>query len=220
MGYEWHWEVLWQSLPILLEGIQITVLASVVTMVFALVIGLAVALLRIGGGVPGRLAYVYIEFFRNSPQLMMVVWVFYVLPLLTGIALSPLASGIIALSLNVAAFVAEVYRAGLTSIPPGQTQAALALGMTPAQLYRRVLLPQTVSRVLPPLGSYWVSLFKDTSLLAVIGVAELMYQGRLVSTDTYRPLEIFTGVAVIYFVLAYPQSIFVNYLFRRFRVHE
>jgi polar amino acid transport system permease protein len=82
------------------------------------------------------------------------------------------------------------------------------------------LLPQTVSRILPPLGSYWVSLFKDTSLLAVIGVAELMYQGRLVSTDTYRPLEIFTGVAVIYFVLAYPQSIFVNYLFRRFRVHE
>jgi His/Glu/Gln/Arg/opine family amino acid ABC transporter permease subunit len=220
MGYEWHWEVLWQSLPILLEGIQITVLASVVTMVFALVIGLAVALLRIGGGFPGRLAYVYIEFFRNSPQLMLVVWVFYVLPLLTGIALSPLASGIIALSLNVAAFVAEVYRAGLTSIPPGQTQAALALGMTPAQLYRRVLLPQTVSRILPPLGSYWVSLFKDTSLLAVIGVAELMYQGRLVSTDTYRPLEIFTGVAVIYFVLAYPQSIFVNYLFRRFRVHE
>jgi His/Glu/Gln/Arg/opine family amino acid ABC transporter permease subunit len=220
MGYEWHWEVLWQSLPILLEGVQITVLASVVTMLVALVLGLAVALLRIGGGFAGQLAYVYIEFFRNSPQLMMVVWVFYVVPLLTGIALSPLASGIIALSLNVAAFVAEVYRAGLTSISLGQTQAALALGMTPAQLYRRVLLPQTVSRVLPPLGSYWVSLFKDTSLLAVIGVAELMYQGRLVSTDTYRPLEIFTGVAVIYFVLAYPQSIFVNYLFRRFRVHE
>ena len=220
MSYEWHWEVLWQSLPMLLEGVRITVLASVVTMVAALALGLVVALARIAGGPLGALAYVYVEFFRNSPQLMVVVWVFTVLPLVTGITLSPLLSGIVALALNVAAFVAEVYRAGITSIPAGQTQAALALGMTRAQLYRRVLLPQALARVMPPLGSYWVSLFKDTSLLAVIGVAELMYQGRLVSTDTYRPVEILTGVALIYYVLAYPQSLAVNYLFRRFRVQE
>jgi His/Glu/Gln/Arg/opine family amino acid ABC transporter permease subunit len=220
VSYEWHWEVLWQSLPILLEGVRITVLASVVTMVAALVLGLVVALARMAGGPLGALAYVYVEFFRNSPQLMVVVWVFTVLPLVTGITLSPLLSGIVALALNVAAFVAEVYRAGITSIPAGQAQAAMALGMTRAQLYRRVLLPQAIARVIPPLGSYWVSLFKDTSLLAVIGVAELMYQGRLVSTDTYRPVEILTGVALIYYVLAYPQSLVVNYLFRRFRVHE
>jgi His/Glu/Gln/Arg/opine family amino acid ABC transporter permease subunit len=220
VSYEWHWEVLWQSLPILLEGVRITVLASVVTMVAALVLGLVVALARMAGGPLGALAYVYVEFFRNSPQLMVVVWVFTVLPLVTGITLSPLLSGIVALALNVAAFVAEVYRAGITSIPAGQGQAAMALGMTRAQLYRRVLLPQAIARVIPPLGSYWVSLFKDTSLLAVIGVAELMYQGRLVSTDTYRPVEILTGVALIYYVLAYPQSLVVNYLFRRFRVHE
>jgi His/Glu/Gln/Arg/opine family amino acid ABC transporter permease subunit len=220
VSYEWHWEVLWQSLPMLLEGVRITVLASVVTMVAALALGLVVALARIAGGPLGALAYVYVEFFRNSPQLMVVVWVFTVLPLVTGITLSPLLSGIVALALNVAAFVAEVYRAGITSIPAGQTQAALALGMTRAQLYRRVLLPQALARVMPPLGSYWVSLFKDTSLLAVIGVAELMYQGRLVSTDTYRPVEILTGVALIYYVLAYPQSLAVNYLFRRFRVQE
>jgi polar amino acid transport system permease protein len=126
----------------------------------------------------------------------------------------------VALALNVAAFIAEVYRAGITSIPAGQRQAAMALGMTRAQLYRRVLLPQAIVRVIPPLGSYWVSLFKDTSILAVIGVAELMYQGRLVSTDTYRPVEILTGVALIYYVLAYPQSLAVDYLFRRLRVHE
>jgi polar amino acid transport system permease protein len=220
VSYEWHWEVLWQSLPILLEGVRITVLASVVTMLAALVLGLVVALARMAGGPLGVLAYVYVEFFRNSPQLMVVVWVFTVLPLVTGITLSPLLSGIVALALNVAAFVAEVYRAGITSIPAGQAQAAMALGMTRAQLYRRVLLPQAIARVIPPLGSYWVSLFKDTSLLAVIGVAELMYQGRLVSTDTYRPVEILTGVALIYYVLAYPQSLVVNYLFRRFRVHE
>ena len=220
MSYEWHWEVLWQSLPILLEGVRITVLASLITMIAALVLGLMVALARIAGGPLGVFVYVYVEFFRNSPQLMVVVWVFTVLPLVTGITLSPLLSGIVALTLNVSAFVAEVYRAGITSISAGQTQAALALGMTRIQLYRRVLLPQAVARVIPPLGSYWVGLFKDTSLLAVIGVAELMYQGRLVATDTYRPVEIFTGVALIYYVLAYPQSLGVNFLFRRFRVQE
>ena len=220
MSYEWHWGVLWESLPMLLVGVRITVLASLVTMAAALVLGLAVALARIAGGPLGAVAYVYVEFFRNSPQLMVVVWVFTVLPLVTGITLSPLLSGIVALTLNVSAFIAEVYRAGITSIPAGQTQAALALGMTRAQLYRRVLLPQAVARMIPPLGSYWVSLFKDTSLLAVIGVAELMYQGRLVATDTYRPVEIFTGVALIYYVLAYPQSLGVNFLFRRFRVQE
>ena len=220
MSYQWHWEVLWESLPLLLEGVRITVAASVITMIASLILGLAVALARVAGGPLGVLAYVYIEFFRNSPQLMVVVWVFTVLPLVTGITLSPLASGIVALTLNVAAFIAEVYRAGITSIPAGQTQAALALGMTRGQLYRRILLPQAVARVIPPLGTYWVSLFKDTSLLAVIGVAELMYQGRLVSADTYRPLEILTGVALIYYVLAYPQSLAVNLLFRRFRVQE
>ena len=220
MSYEWHWEVLWQSLPILLEGVRITVLASLITMIAALVLGLVVALARISGGPLGALAYAYVEFFRNSPQLMVVVWVFTALPLLTGITLSPLLSGVVALTLNVAAFIAEVYRAGITSIPVGQAQAALALGMTRSQLYRRVLLPQAVARVIPPLGSYWVSLFKDTSLLAVIGVAELMYQGRLVATDTYRPLEILTGVAIIYYVLAYPQALAVNFLYRRFHVQE
>ena len=220
MSYEWHWEVLWQSLPILLEGVRITVLASLITMIAALMLGLVVALARITGGPLGALAYAYVEFFRNSPQLMVVVWVFTALPLLTGITLSPLLSGVVALTLNVAAFIAEVYRAGITSIPVGQAQAALALGMTRSQLYRRVLLPQAVARVIPPLGSYWVSLFKDTSLLAVIGVAELMYQGRLVATDTYRPLEILTGVAIIYYVLAYPHALAVNFLYRRFHVQE
>lgn len=220
MSYEWHWETLWQSLPILLQGIEITAWASTVTMAIALVLGLVVALLRIHGGPLRPLAYVYVEFFRNSPQLVLVVWVFYVLPLVTGLALSPLASGIVALSLNLGAFTAEVYRAGITSISAGQTDAALGLGMTRAQVYRRVLLPQAFARIIPPLGSFWVSLFKDTSILSVIGVAELMYQGRIVATDTYRPLEIFTGVAVIYYLLAYPQSLGVNYLFHRFRVQE
>ena len=92
--------------------------------------------------------------------------------------------------------------------------------MTWPQLYRRIVLPQALMRVLPALGNMWVSLFKDTAILSVIGVGELMYEGRIAATDTYRPLEVFTGVAVIYYLLAYPQSLGVNWLFNKFKVQE
>jgi polar amino acid transport system permease protein len=92
--------------------------------------------------------------------------------------------------------------------------------MTRPQLYERIVLPQALMRVLPALGNMWVSLFKDTAILSVIGVGELMYKGRLAATDTYRPLEVFTGVAVIYYLLAYPQSLGVNWLFDKFKVQE
>ena len=114
-------------------------------MIAALVLGLMVALARIAGGPLGALAYVYVEFFRNSPQLMVVVWVFTVLPLVTGITLSPLLSGIVALTLNVSAFVAEVYRAGITSISAGQTQAALALGYVTEEQFDEWVRPERMT---------------------------------------------------------------------------
>ena len=154
------------------------------------------------------------------PLLVLVLWVFTVLPLLGGFTLSPLMSGIVALTVNLSAFIVEIYRAGITSIATGQTHAALAIGMTRTQVLKRIVLPQAIRRVIPALGSMWVSLFKDTSILSVIGVGELMYQGRIVATDTYRPLEVFTGVAVIYYLLAYPQALGVNWLFAKFQVQE
>jgi His/Glu/Gln/Arg/opine family amino acid ABC transporter permease subunit len=220
MAYQWDWSALWDNLTILLSGIQTTVLAALVSMIGALALGLPVALLRLSRWRFAWIAYLYIELFRNLPLLVLVLWVFIALPLITGIALDPFTCGVLALTLNLAAFVAEIYRAGITSIGGGQTHAALALGMTRPQLFRRIILPQAVARVLPALGSVWVSLFKDTSILSVIGVAELMYEGRLVATDTYRPLEVFTGVAVIYYILAYPQALGVNWVFERFRVRE
>jgi polar amino acid transport system permease protein len=220
MPYDWDWSALWDNLPLLLEGILITLVASVASMVASLVLSLPITLVRISGRWIGVTAQLYVELFRNLPLLVLVLWVFTALPLLTGFTLSPLLSGIVALTLNLTAFIAEIYRAGITSIAAGQSHAALALGMTRPQLYKRIVLPQAIVRVLPALGSMWVSLFKDTAILSVIGVGELMYEGRLVATDTYRPLEIFTGVAVIYYLLAYPQSLGVNWLFDRFKVQE
>jgi polar amino acid transport system permease protein len=220
MSYDWDWSALWDNLPLLLEGILTTLVASIASMVASLVVALPITMVRISGRWLGFLAHLYIELFRNLPLLVLVLWVFTVLPLLTGLTLSPLLSGIVALTLNLSAFIAEIYRAGITSIAAGQSHAAFALGMTRTQLYKRIVLPQAIMRVLPALGSMWVSLFKDTAILSVIGVGELMYEGRLAATDTYRPLEIFTGVAVIYYLLAYPQSLGVNWLFEKFQVQE
>jgi polar amino acid transport system permease protein len=220
MAYQWDWSALTDNLPILLSAIGTTVLAASFSMAGSLVLGLPIALLRLSRPRFAWFAYIYIELFRNLPLLVLVFWVFTVLPLLTGWAFDPFVCGVLALTLNLAAFVAEIYRAGITSIGQGQTHAALALGMTRPQLYQRIILPQAIARVLPALGSLWVSLFKDTSILSVIGVGELMYEGRMVATDTYRPLEVFTGVAVIYYILAYPQALGVNWMFERFQVRE
>jgi His/Glu/Gln/Arg/opine family amino acid ABC transporter permease subunit len=220
MSYEWDWSAVWDNLPLLLDGVIVTIIASVASMALSLFCALPIAFARISGRWLGFVAQIYIELFRNLPLLVLVLWVFTVLPLLTGLTLTPFLSGIVALSLNLSAFIAEIYRAGITSIAAGQSQAALALGMTRLQLMKRIVLPQAIMRVLPALGSMWVSLFKDTAILSVIGVGELMYEGRIAATDTYRPLEVFTGVAVIYYVLAYPQSLGVNWLFNKFQVQE
>ncbi|HTX52982.1 MAG TPA: amino acid ABC transporter permease [Candidatus Baltobacteraceae bacterium] len=221
MTYQWHFQVVWQNLPFLLQGLGMTVAATVLSMLVGLVGGLLIALMRLSAWRGFRMpAIAFTEAFRTTPLLVQIVWVYTVLPLSTGIMLSPFTSGLVALGLNVAAFMSEIYRAGITSVSPFQTQAGLALGMTRWQVLRRVVLPQAVRRVIPPTASMWVGLFKDTSLLAAIGVAEVMYQARVIAAETFRPLEIFTATALIYFLLTYPQSLAVNRLFKRLRVQE
>jgi polar amino acid transport system permease protein len=155
MAYQWDWSALFDNLPILLSAIGTTVLAAIFSMIGSLILGMPIALLRLSRPRFGWIAYLYIELFRNLPLLVLVFWVFTVLPLVTGLTLDPFTCGVLALTLNLAAFVAEIYRAGITSIGPGQSHAALALGMTRPQLYRRVILPQALARVVPALGNLW-----------------------------------------------------------------
>lgn len=221
MRYEWHFEVVWENLPIMLSGIWLTVLLSILSMALGAGLGMVIALARLSRWSFLRfLAYCYTEMFRTTPLLIQIVWVYYVLPLVTGITMSPFQSGLVAIGLNIAAFMAEIYRAGITSVDRGQTEASLALGMTRAQLMRRILIPQAVTRMIPPIGTMWISLFKDTSLVSAIGVTELMYQARFLAVDTYRPVEIFTICAVIYFLITFPQSLGVNWLYEKYRTRE
>ena len=142
------------------------------------------------------------------------------LPILTGLGLPPLATGLAALSLNVTAYNAETFRAGINSIRRGQVDAAMALGMSRGQALRRVVLPQALRRILPVLASTWVSLFKDTSLVSVIAVTELAYVSMQIRSQTFRVLEMLTAMAAIYWLLGYPQAKLVDWMQRRFEVTE
>lgn len=216
--YVWDFAAPLSAWPQLLHGLGYTLLLAVLSFVLSCLVGALVCALRVS---PVRtvslLAAGYIELMRLTPLLIQMLWVYTSLALLTGIRLSPFQAGLLALSLNSGAFMAEVFRSGLQSVPRGQKEAAQALGMSTWQSLKRVVGPQTLRIVIPPLGSGWVSSFKDTSLLLVLGVPELMTQAQMISSATYRPLETFTIVGLVYLLLAYPQALLVERLYRRFR---
>ncbi|MEO8741113.1 MAG: amino acid ABC transporter permease [Casimicrobiaceae bacterium] len=215
------WSVIWVHRDALLAGTATTILLTVATMAIAVPCGMLVAILRLYGWAPLRaLATGYVELFRNLPLILVVFWAFYVLPILTGIGLSPLATGLAALALNVTAYNAETFRAGINSIRRGQVEAAMAIGMNRTQALRRVIVPQALRRILPVLASTWVSLFKDTSLVSVIAVSELAYASMQIRAQTFRVLEMLTAMAAIYWLLGYPQAKLVDWIQRRFAVTE
>jgi polar amino acid transport system permease protein len=216
MRYNWDFSLVLANLPFLLEGLKLTVIISIVSVAIALVIGLIVALMRLSRiAILERIAIGYTDFFRSVPLMVILIWLYYCLPILTGLEIPATTSGIVGLSVYVAAYIAEIYRAGIMSIGTDQKRAALALGMTETQAMRRVILPQAVVRMLPPMGSTFISTFKESSLVSTVAVAELMRQAYYLSAYTLRASEVFTVAAVLYFVVTYPQAIIVNYLHRR-----
>jgi len=215
------WSVLWDYRGLLLAGAATTIELAVLTMAGAVVLGLLLAFARIGPIAALRwAAAAFTEFFRATPLLLQVYWAFYVLPTLTGVALSPFATALIGLIVNVGSYNAETFRAGILSIRQGQRYAGLALGMTRLQVMRHVVLPQAVRRVTPALASTWVSLFKDTSLVSVIAVADLSYAALQVRAETYRVLEVLTGMAALYWLMGYPQAKLVDWIYSKYRTVE
>ena len=215
------WDVVWQYRGALAEGVAITVLLAVLTMPLAIVGGIVLALMRFSRfPAVGAASTCFVEFFRNIPLILLVYWAFYVMPVAIGVELSAFTTGLVALTLNVSAYNAETFRSGIGSIRKGQTEAALALGMSHWQVMREIVLPQAIRRVLPVLASTWVSLFKDTSLVSVIGVGELAYVSLQIRSQTFRILEMLTAMAAIYWALGYPQAKLVDWIHRRYGVTE
>jgi His/Glu/Gln/Arg/opine family amino acid ABC transporter permease subunit len=215
------WSVVWDNREKFLDGALMTIMLTCLTMVIAVPGGLILALLRLSPFAFVRaVTTALVEFFRATPLILQIYWAFYVLPVALDIRLSAFATGLIGLSLNVSAFNSETFRAGILSIRRGQVNAGLALGMSRTQVYSRIVLPQATVRVLPALASTWVSLFKDTSLVSTIAIAELSYVSLQLRAQTFRYLEVLTAMAVIYWVMGYPQAKLADWIHRRFKVQE
>jgi len=207
VDYTWDFKVVADNFPILLRGVWLTVELWAVALVLGLMLGLLISLGPVSGKRWLRIPAIgYVEVFRNTPVLVQLIWFYYAFPIVLGQQLSPITAAIMGLTLNTSAYCAEIFRAGIESIAKGQWEAAKAIGMTRSMTLRRVILPQVGKRMLPAFTNRAIELAKVTSLASVLAVHEVMYQGRLLSSTYYRPLEILTVVALVYFVLIYPGS--------------
>jgi polar amino acid transport system permease protein len=215
------WGVVWFSLPRMLGGAWMTIWLTCVTMLIAIPGGMLLALMRLSPlRVVSGLAAAFVEFFRATPLILQIYWAYYVLPAYFDVRLSQTATAIVGLACNISAFNSETFRSGIVSIRPGQWNAGLALGMSRLSVFTRIVLPQAVMRVLPALASTWVSLFKDTSLVSIIAVAELSYVSLQLRAETYRILEVLTAMAGLYWLMGYPQAKLVDWIHRRYKVAE
>jgi polar amino acid transport system permease protein len=205
-------------LPDLLRGALISVELTICVMLLSLVVGLLLALGKIGRNAVARgVCNFYIETVRGTPALLQLFYVYFVLPSV-GIRLEPFVAGVIGLTVNYSAYLAEVYRAGIEAVPKGQVEAAKALGMSRRKLLRVIVLPQAIRIVVPPLGNYFISLFKDTSLVSIVTVKELMFTGQVIAAMNFQYFTIFTIIGIIYLSLSFPASLLVRWLERRMAV--
>jgi len=208
----------WRTfLPLLLKGTVVTVEISCLAMLVAVALGLLLALMRLYGVAPARwAAMAYVEVIRGTPLLIQLYLIYYGLPNI-GIRLNAFAAAVLGLGLNYAAYEAENYRAGIQGVPRGQMEAALALGMTRRLALRRIVLPQAVRLVIPPVTNDFIALFKDSSLVSVITMVELTKVYGMLATTTYDYIGLGLMTAALYFGLSYPASLFANYIERKLR---
>ncbi|MBP6020316.1 MAG: amino acid ABC transporter permease [Burkholderiaceae bacterium] len=214
--YTWDFMLLWKYRELFVVGLGYTMYYTVLCVIFGMLIGLLVALTRLAApriiNMPLQL---FVELFRCTPFLVLLIWFYYAFPVLIGVDMSASLAALLALSLYGGAFYSEIIRAGIVSIDAGQREAAQALGMTKGQGLRRIVLPQALKRMVPPLMNQSILQLKNTSLVSVLAVPDLLYQGQLVAHETYRPLEIYTVVALLYFAVLFPATILVRNYERR-----
>lgn len=208
-----------ESLPFLLQGAWVTLRITALSLVFGILLGTLVALARMS---PLRwlsgLTLGYIELLRGTPLLVQIFLIFFGIPQLTQQQINEFVAGVIAFSINSSAYVAEILRAGIQSIPKGQREAALSLGFSPTQTLRYIILPQAFTRVIPPLVNEGITLLKNSSLLSAIAVVELTRAGQLISARTFKPFEMYLAVSLIYLIMTLVLSFVARRLEARWQV--
>jgi polar amino acid transport system permease protein len=204
-------------MPDLLSGLRVTVLATFAIMAIALIVALPIALARMSQHPALRVpATIYVQVLRGTPVLLQLFYLYYVLPF-AGIRLEPWTAGVVGMSAAYSAYLSEIYRAGIEAIDRGQTEAALSLGMSRVQVMRIVVLPQAFRIVIPPIGNMFIGLFKDTSLLSIVTIRELMFEGQLLAATSFRHITIFTVIAVLYLAVCWPSAAIIDRLEKRLK---
>jgi polar amino acid transport system permease protein len=221
MSPRWDFASVLAHSDALLAGAEGTLRIFAICLVLGLSFGLVVGLGRYA-----RRPWLYwpatafVEFFRNTPVLVQILWFYYALPILAPFEISPLAAAALGISLNSAAFSAEIYRGGIQSIEPGQWDAARAIGMGWGQAMRRIILPQAIKRMLPALTNRGIEIFKMSTLASAVAYVELLQQGKLIASLNFNPIEVYTAIAVIFFVCLWPLVQATYALERRLRQGE
>ena len=212
--YTANWSVIAQNLPLFLEGALLTLKISLLALLLSIPIGAFAGLCRVSRNrLVSFVAACYVEFFRGVPLLVLLMWIFFVLGRI--LRLGSYWSAIVGLAIFSGAFVAEIVRAGIEAVPKGQMEAARASGMTYVQAMKLVILPQALRKVLPPLASQFIILIKDSSLVSVISVVDLTLIGKNIVATTFRSIEVWSFIAVIYFCMTFTLSKFIAFFEKR-----
>jgi polar amino acid transport system permease protein len=208
----WRWDFALEIAPELIGALGVTVLATILGFVLAMVLGLAWAILgrskQTWVAIPVRWT---VEFVRSTPLLVQIYFLFFVLPDF-GLRLSPIVTGVLALGLHYSAYTSEVYRGAIAGVPRGQWEAALALNLGRGRMWRAVILPEAIPPAIPALGNYGIAMFKDTPLLAAISITEVLQEARLIGSETFRYLEPLTLVGLLFLILSLVASRLVHQL--------
>jgi len=205
MNYQWHFEVISDYYPVFIDGTWVTLQLTAFSFSIGIVLGFVLALGRLSKKRLVQIpATVYVEAFRATPALVQLVWIYYALPIITGIRLSSFSAIGLGLGLHTAAYFGEIFRGGIQSIERGQVDAAKSVGMVYRQTMWRIILPQAVRRMIPPFMNETANLIKLTTLGSVLAVYELLHASNDLITNTYRPLEIYTVTAIIFALIIYP----------------
>ena len=214
--YHFDWSVISAYFPAMMMGLAVTLKVSAISELVGIAVGLVVALCRLSTFMPLRyLAVAYIDFLRGIPVLVMLLWVYYGFSILFGLNLSEMEAAVIGLGFSYAAYIAEIFRSGIQAIPVGQREAGRTLGLARWQVMAYVVLPQAVRIIIPPMGNTVISMLKDSSLVAIIAVSDLMRQTMVAASETFRPFELYAAAAIIYYILTFITARLVTVVERR-----
>ncbi len=220
IGFDFKYSVMWESVPMLLTGVKLTILITVFGLLIGFALGALSGLMKISRNLLLRkIAGVYIESIRGTPIMVQVMFIYFGLPLALGMRIPPIVAGISAIAVNSGAYIAEIVRGAFQSIERGQTEAGRSIGLTHFQTMYYIIWPQAFRRMIPPLGNQFIISLKDTSLLVVVGVGELTRTGQEIIASNFRAFEVWLTVAIMYLIMTLSLSRVLNYIEKKMDIN-